>query len=609
MKTLLKLQIGPVQDFIAQARSTRDLWSGSYLLSWLMAAGLHDLTSRGPEIQIVYPAWDTQPLGKLRIGEEVNPRQALIPNLPNVLLAVVPTAMAAKLAADIEKTIRAEWMRLADEVWKFCDREGISCTSSRERYDAQTGRFLSIAWHTTPFAHPSGSDWSQWTAINARQLDAVRQTRAFEGWNPGGWTAGRTNNKDSLNGRDEAVAGGPGWQETVPRQFQLLFKHDDWIGSVTLIKRVWHLAYLTQPPWNFRRDDFKMPNTVGIAAHDPFAGKKPAQHDEDDAPSADELPPSEKHFAVVAFDGDKMGVHIRTFRSATEHTEFSGQLGRFALEQVTPIVEGHDGRVIYAGGDDVLALLPADTALVCAQDLRKSFLATTGCDASAGIAIAHFKSPLQDVVRAALAAEKRAKNQLGRSALAINLFKRSGETIEWGCNWDCGGLALYCTIANALEVKQLVTRFPYRVAELLQPYLTETSQFTTESQLITTVDGFDKEMGEVVRREFGTALSRQTPLKGDEKKALADTVTPKLDTYLQHLEARFTDAVKKFEKRCSEGQAKPWERPRKPDFICGALIGLCQTVAFARRTSDDNGDTEKRKLNLDTPATAERQTE
>jgi hypothetical protein len=41
-RTLLKLQIGPVQDFIAQARSTRDLWSGSYLLSWLMAAGLEN---------------------------------------------------------------------------------------------------------------------------------------------------------------------------------------------------------------------------------------------------------------------------------------------------------------------------------------------------------------------------------------------------------------------------------------------------------------------------------------------------------------------------------------------------------------------------------------
>jgi len=34
---LLKFQIGPVQEFIAQARSTRDLWSGSFLISWMMA--------------------------------------------------------------------------------------------------------------------------------------------------------------------------------------------------------------------------------------------------------------------------------------------------------------------------------------------------------------------------------------------------------------------------------------------------------------------------------------------------------------------------------------------------------------------------------------------
>ena len=35
-KELLLFQLGPVQESIAQARSTRDLWSGSYLLSWLV---------------------------------------------------------------------------------------------------------------------------------------------------------------------------------------------------------------------------------------------------------------------------------------------------------------------------------------------------------------------------------------------------------------------------------------------------------------------------------------------------------------------------------------------------------------------------------------------
>jgi hypothetical protein len=34
---LLRVQIASPQEFIAAARSTRDLWSGSYLLSWLIA--------------------------------------------------------------------------------------------------------------------------------------------------------------------------------------------------------------------------------------------------------------------------------------------------------------------------------------------------------------------------------------------------------------------------------------------------------------------------------------------------------------------------------------------------------------------------------------------
>jgi hypothetical protein len=68
-------------------------------------------------------------------------------------------------------------------------------------------------------------------------------------------------------------------------------------------------------------------------------------------------------------------------------------------------------------------------------------------DCSVGIAIAHFKAPLQDVVRTAQAAEKRAKRNpdqggLGRSAVAVTLMKRSGEIIEWGAKWG-GGLELY----------------------------------------------------------------------------------------------------------------------------------------------------------------------
>lgn len=39
-KELLLFQMGPVQEFIAQAATPVDLWAGSYLLSSLVLAGI-----------------------------------------------------------------------------------------------------------------------------------------------------------------------------------------------------------------------------------------------------------------------------------------------------------------------------------------------------------------------------------------------------------------------------------------------------------------------------------------------------------------------------------------------------------------------------------------
>jgi hypothetical protein len=39
-RQVFRFHIGPVQGFIAQARRTRDLWAGSFLLSWLAAQAM-----------------------------------------------------------------------------------------------------------------------------------------------------------------------------------------------------------------------------------------------------------------------------------------------------------------------------------------------------------------------------------------------------------------------------------------------------------------------------------------------------------------------------------------------------------------------------------------
>ncbi len=712
----LKFQLGPVQDFIAAARSIRDLWSGSYLLSWLMAAGLKALSAAvGPDA-VIFPNLRGQPLfdlhwrdelwGKVKIGDQTlwnsfgwTDPALLTPNLPNVFLAVVPADQAADLGRKVADAITAEWNRIAAAVWSECqevgltgDERGISANDREVRFNAQISRFLSLTWQATPWPkklddalklsdgftpempiqkarervqavvdmatrqmpieqrdgryYVGGRDgpktqlnniglgWSIVLALNSWALDAVRQTRRFDAANMGGWQTGAFNNKDALTGREEAVAGGNSWTkkaEQLGGSWRSLFKHDDWLSAATLVKRLWHLAYLAKPPLNLKTGStgFPMPNTRSLAAHDPFG--------RDDDPvnqQAEQTDASEKYFAVIAFDGDEIGKWVsgeKTPRFSSQladyqdgsntrrfgsklyferpefedfldaqrplspsyHLQFSEALSNFALLCARPIVEAFDGRLIYAGGDDVLALLPADTALACAAALRLAFTgrevkAADGnvlfhspapgflssekwkddhgrgrpipflvpgpaADASVGVAIAHFKSPLQDVVRAAREAERRAKSQLGRKAVAVSLFKRSGEILKWGCKWVGGGLDLYRAMADALALDQLSGKFPYRLVESLNPYLTQQTALAN----MTPASGFKAVSDEIIRREFAAACDRQ---RGGPAWTIevAERLLPLLEKYVAGLD--------KAEKKVRD------------------LIGLCQAVAFTHRT-------------------------
>jgi CRISPR-associated protein Cmr2 len=194
-------------------------------------------------------------------------------------------------------------------------------------------------------------------------------------------------------------------------------------------------------------------------------------------------------------------------------------------------------------------------------------------DCSVGIAIAHFKAPLQDVVRTAQAAEKRAKRNpdqggLGRSAVAVTLMKRSGEIIEWGAK-RAGGLELYRALAAALEGEELSSKFPHRFAELLEAYMTDTTPLVHQEKTLLPVDGFP--VDNIIRREFAHCLSRQRgrayPKDPDEATAFAQRMAHGLEACFKSLDGA--------------GIVGSENRLR-------SLIGLCQTVSFAHRTSADS---------------------
>src|SRR5665213_248639 len=129
----LLFQIGPVQEFIFQARKTQDLWSGSYLLSFLIAQAMLAVAEEiGPDA-IVFPQLRGMPLADLHwwrnsyLGHQKlrasHPNELLTPNLPNRFLALIPAEWKrddGKTVAEIaEEKVRDTWRKIAGSVHRF----------------------------------------------------------------------------------------------------------------------------------------------------------------------------------------------------------------------------------------------------------------------------------------------------------------------------------------------------------------------------------------------------------------------------------------------------------------------------------------------------------
>ena len=142
--------------------------------------------------------------------------------------------------------------------------------------------------------------------------------------------------------------------------------------------------------------------------------------------------------------------------------------------------------------------------------------------ASCGIAVGHEHAPLQMLVREAKRMESVAKNRHGRNALAIALYKRSGEIIEWGTKWDSGALDLMQQITGLIQAEKLSHRFPYALAALLAPYALK--------------DRNDA-MRPVVLAEVRHVLSRQgSGMISDDREQLAQAIDRYLESTSSHLE-------------------------------------------------------------------------
>jgi CRISPR-associated protein Cmr2 len=153
------------------------------------------------------------------------------------------------------------------------------------------------------------------------------------------------------------------------------------------------------------------------------------------------------YVACIAADGDHMGRAIDQLKDADANRTFSEKLADFPT-QARKIVESDEnlGSLVFAGGDDVLAFVPAARGIPCAEQLRDAFnevmqhalpVGFPGCvrpTLSVGVAIAHVTEQMGVLLGLAREAEHTAK-EAGRNRLAVIVDKRSGGRREFVLPW------------------------------------------------------------------------------------------------------------------------------------------------------------------------------
>ena len=150
------------------------------------------------------------------------------------------------------------------------------------------------------------------------------------------------------------------------------------------------------------------------------------------------------YYAILLMDGDQLGKHMG---EQAKQQPISAALNQFTQE-AGAIVREHNGFLIYAGGDDVLALLPLDNALAAAAALQKDYRGAfkkhcidKGHDVqstlSGAIEFVHIRTPLTRVLQDAhQLLDDVAKDEVGRNAIAVRVWKPSGLALQWAMPWE-----------------------------------------------------------------------------------------------------------------------------------------------------------------------------
>ena len=499
MTTRIDISIGPVQGFVSQSRRTRDLWGSSYLLAFLSAHAMHGAAKAGATI--VQPDLDGERLYRWVAGHRTgnSPRFG---TLPNHFVAEVGGDARGVAEAAVE-SLTAAWARVHGAVWNRFVAHACPAGSDTEAiWSRQVGVFWEVMWT----AAPSGDEGrafarrKRWRSHAPPDEPGDKCTVMHDLQELSGHVRAQDRNAqdqfwkrvhegvDSLDLRDNerlcAIAlvkrllskvapEALGWEVDASRWPSTVY-----IGAVPWMRRVESAAppqaaayadavvqyappgvrTMQRPPFglvvpdagdfprldaNYLHREFveserlcPLNDGEEIGARDKLAERLQAIHDtrHEDGP----LGPPPTFYALLLADGDRLGRLLGELGGET----VSGALRAFT-GNIPKVVEEHDGVPVYAGGDDVLAMLPMPRALDCAQALSDAYRSAFGdTDAkdeatlSAAVVFAHIRLPLNHVLgEAHRLLDTIAKDGNGRDSLVAAVLKSGGSYCQWVTTW------------------------------------------------------------------------------------------------------------------------------------------------------------------------------
>lgn len=520
-KYVVIFSIGPVQTFIASARRSRDLWSGSWLLSELAKACAKSLKDSQAELIFPYVENDDD----LKENSEFS--------VGNKIQAVITADNEERLKLVIDEAkdaVNERFKNEADNAWR--DLPTADKDLRKDIWDKQIGDYLEIqtAWVKIT------DDYISATQKAGQILASRKATRDF---NPSAITPYDSQlmiPKSSLDGIRETALKEDDSLKNLTR-LKLSLSKSEQLDTVGVIKRLGFkekaeqftpISRVMADSWIERliahnedlskvKENYEELENLGVAtrvrgndkiyqnfAYDGqllYSSRIDALIREwqgsDDAivDWANELKSALKplwrkygepyrYGVLIRADGDRMGELLDKAKSQKEHQAITQALSAFA-GGVSQIMRNHRGHCIYAGGDDVLGFVPLDKAYECANDLQQSFLQSLAEIAgqlnvdksptlSVGLAICHIMTPLSVIRELASQAEKHAKgdhieNETSkinerRDALGILLSIRSGNDTKLRYNWsDEKGLKIFKEFIKFYRKKEIPSRIAYDI--------------------------------------------------------------------------------------------------------------------------------------------------